>query len=87
MSKRSLSQVDYMGPTDAAKFYGLNPNKLRKALAEGDHDFIVYYGNRKLLLRELFEEYLARPGVKEGLEIGKKRQKAKGVEDRRVDQG
>jgi hypothetical protein len=73
MKKPSLKEKEYMRVPEAVALYGLSWRKMNRLLEDGEHDFLVFYGTRKLILREPFEAYLSQPGVMEGLKVGKKR--------------
>lgn len=73
MKKPVLAEKDYMRTEEAVQLYGLSRRKLKRVLDEGQHDFVAFYGKRKLILRQQFERYLEGPGVMEELRNGKKR--------------
>lgn len=73
MKKPVLAEKDYMRTEEAVQFYGLSRRKLKRVLDEEHHDFVAFYGKRKLILRQQFERYLEGPGIMEGLRNGKKR--------------
>lgn len=85
MKRPILEEKDYLRAEEAVRLYGLSRRKLNRLLREGPHDFVAMYGKRILILREEFEKYLSKPGVKEELH-GKTRFKAQDTEDGRVHQ-
>ena len=67
MKRPVLADKDYMRAEEASALCRLSRRKLARLLKEGGHDFVALYGRRKLIIRQRFEEYLARPGVREAL--------------------
>lgn len=72
MKKHDLSSKDYLNPAEAIEFWHLSRRKFYEFLkANSRSSFIAYYGERKLIVREAFTNYLdANPEVKEGLANG-----------------
>ncbi|MDE6748607.1 MAG: helix-turn-helix domain-containing protein [Lachnospiraceae bacterium] len=84
MAKPTLADKDFLTPTEAAVFFKLSRRKFYKLLEEGPHNFMAMYGERKLIIKNDFINYLAQPGVKEALarderHINKKRLKTQNL--------
>lgn len=75
MKKPSLEDKDYLTPSEAAEYFGLSRRKFFRLCEESGHGFMALYGDRKLVIKDEFRKYLARPGVKERLANGKPRTK------------
>ena len=67
LKKPVVAEKNYMRAEEAVQLYGLSRRKFNALLKEGGHDFVAYYGRRRLILRERFESYLDQPGIKEAL--------------------
>jgi len=71
MKKPSLSEKDFLTPSEAAMFYKLSRRKFFLFLEEKSKsrcEFLALYGERKLILKDAFVSYLiANPDVKEEL--------------------
>jgi len=80
-----LGEKEYLNPQEAILYWDLSNRKFYDFLKTGPYDFIAYYGERKLILRESFTRYLRKhPELKEELKngrsrTGKKRQQASSV--------
>ena len=71
--KPKLNEKDLLNLGEAAKLYGLSNRKFRAFLAsEPNLPFLVGYGSRKLIIRQEFERYLQKPGLKEALLNGRR---------------
>lgn len=70
MKKPTLEEKEFLTPTEAAVYFGLNRQKFHKLLSEGNHNFVAYYVTRKLIIKDEFRKYLEIPGVKEALKNG-----------------
>ena len=44
--------------TEAAKYFNVGMDKLRKITNDEDCNFVLWVGNKRLLKRELMDEYL-----------------------------
>ena len=75
MKKPTLEEKEFLTPTEAAVYFGLNQRKFHKLLSEGNHRFVAYYVTRKLIIKDEFRKYLEIPGVKEALKNGTARTK------------
>lgn len=67
MAKPTLADKEFLTPTEAAVFFKLSRRKFYRLLEEGPHGFMAMYGDRKLIIKNDFVNYLAQPGVKEAL--------------------
>jgi excisionase family DNA binding protein len=57
----SLTEKYTMSIKEAAAYFGIGQKKLRRLCEENLHDgFAVYSGNRYLIIRTKFEEFLQR---------------------------
>lgn len=71
--KPKLNEKDLLNLGEATKLYGLSNRKFRVLLAsESPLPFLVGYGSRKLIIRQEFERYLQKPGLKEALLNGRR---------------
>lgn len=70
MKKPTLEEKEFLTPTEAAVYFGLNRRKFYNLLSEGSHSFVAYYVTRKLIIKDEFKKYLEIPGVKEALKNG-----------------
>ena len=71
MNKPPLMDKATLNPEEAAVFYNLSRRKLFRLLQKQNLPFIMYYGKRKLIKKEEFEDYLRRrPGMREELKRG-----------------
>ena len=71
--KPKLNEKDLLNLGEATKLYGLSNRKFRAFLAsEPTLPFLVGYGSRKLIIRQEFERYLQKPGLKEALLNGRR---------------
>ena len=70
MKKPTLEDKEFLTPTEAAVYFGLNRRKFYNLLSEGSHSFVAYYVTRKLIIKDEFRKYLEIPGVKEALKNG-----------------
>lgn len=77
MAKPTLAEKDILNPSETIKLFNLSNRKFYKFLGETDcGDFLAYYKERKLILREAFERYLMfNPEIKEELANGESRQR------------
>lgn len=73
MRRPALEDKDIFNPAEAAAFYGLSLPKFRAFLRdEKGLPFTALYGKRKLIIRGIFETYIAEhPEIKEELKGGK----------------
>lgn len=46
--------------TEAAKYFNVGMDKLRKITNDEDCNFVLWVGNKRLIKRELMDEYLKR---------------------------
>ena len=59
MERPSLAEKDILNPSEAIEYFVLSRRKFYDLLSNTDgEDFLVYYGERKLILRVAFERYL-----------------------------
>jgi len=75
MKKPTLEDKEFLTPCEAAEYFGLSRRKFFRLLEEGNHGFVALYVDRKLIIKDEFRKYLARPGVKEALKNGLPRTK------------
>ncbi len=45
---------------EASAYFGIGINKLRELTNDSDNKFVIWVGNKRLIKRRLFEEYLER---------------------------
>ncbi len=69
MKKPDLSEKTYLNTREAIELFGLSARKFSRFLKNGGrYDFLVFYHNRVLILREEFEKFLENsPMAKEEL--------------------
>ena len=62
MQKEHLPVSEKFGLTinEASEYFGIGVKKMRRLAEDNLGDFAVYNGNRYLVLREKFEDYLQR---------------------------
>ena len=71
MNKPPLKDKATLNPEEAAAFYNLSRRKLYRLLQKPNLPFILYYGKRKLIKKDVFEVYLRRhPRQREELKRG-----------------
>lgn len=71
--KPKLNEKDLLNLGEATTLYSLSNRKFRAFLAsEQNLPFLVGYGSRKLIIRQEFERYLQKPGLKEALLNGRR---------------
>ena len=71
--KPKLNEKDLLNPSEAIELFGLINRKFRALLAsEHRLPFLAVYGSRKLIIRQEFERYLQKPGIKEALLNGRR---------------
>ena len=59
MARPSLVEKDILNPSEAIEYFVLSRRKFCDLLNNTDgEEFLVYYGERKLILRVAFERYL-----------------------------
>ena len=59
MVRSSLAEKDVLNPSEAIEYFVLSRRKFYDLLNNTDgEDFLVYYGERKLILCVAFERYL-----------------------------
>lgn len=69
-----LGEKEYLNPQEAILYWDLSNRKFYDFLKKGPYTFVAYYGQRKLILREAFTEYLKKnPDVREVLKNGESR--------------
>ena len=75
MKKPALKDKSLLTASEAAEAYGLSRRKLFRLVETDGLRFMAFYGTRKLIIRDEFEKYLAKPGVREELKNGEPRTK------------
>ena len=69
-----LGEKEYLNPQEAILYWDLSNRKFYDFLKKGPYTFVAYYGQRKLILREAFTDYLRKnPDVREVLKNGESR--------------
>lgn len=69
-----LGEKEYLNPQEAILYWDLSNRKFYDFLKKGPYTFVAYYGQRKLILREAFTEYLKKNSdVREVLKNGESR--------------
>ncbi len=59
MARPDLSEKDVLNPGEAIDYFVLSRRHFYELLKNADDlDFLAYYGNRKLIIREAFDRYL-----------------------------
>ena len=58
--KKPLSEKYSLTIKEAAEYFSIGVKKMRRLAEDNLGDFAVYSGNRYLILRERFEDYLRR---------------------------
>lgn len=59
MARPDLEEKDVLNPSEAIEYFVLSRRKFYDLLNNTDgKDFLAYYGERKLILRVVFERYL-----------------------------
>lgn len=59
MARPDLGEKDILNPSEAIEYFVLSRRKFYDLLNNTDgEDFLAYYGERKLILRGVFEKYL-----------------------------
>ena len=59
MAKPNLGEKDILNPSEAIEYFVLSRRKFYDLLKNTDgEDFLAYYGERKLIIRVAFEQYL-----------------------------
>lgn len=59
MARPKLAEKDILNPSEAIDYFVLSRRKFYKLLNNTDgEDFLVYYGERKLILHVAFDKYL-----------------------------
>ena len=59
MAKPNLGEKDILNPSETIDYFVLSRRKFYDLLKNTDReDFLVYYGERKLIIRVAFEKYL-----------------------------
>lgn len=58
--KKPLSEKYSLTIKEAAEYFSIGVKKMRRLAEDNLGDFAVYNGNRYLILRERFEDYLRR---------------------------
>lgn len=59
MVRTDLAEKDILNPSEAIEYFVLSRRKFYDLLNNTDgQEFLVYYGERKLILRVAFERYL-----------------------------
>ena len=78
MAKPNIAEKDVLNPEEAIWHWNLSRRKFYRFLTETDGgDFLVYYGERKLIIRTAFDRYLtAHHDLKEAMANGKSRKRA-----------
>lgn len=57
--KQNLNDKDLLNPAEAVEYFGLSSRKFYALIRSGEKlDFIVFYGDRRLVIRSIFEKYL-----------------------------
>lgn len=68
-----LNEKDLLNTSETVELFGLSNRKFRALLAsEHRLPFLASYGSRRLIIRQEFERYLQRPGVREVLLNGRR---------------
>ena len=75
MKKPVLEDKSLLTVSEAAEVFGLSRRKLFRLVETNGLHFLAFYGTRKLIIKDEFVKYLAKPGVREGLENGEPRTK------------
>ena len=75
MGRPLLEEKDLLTVAETAECFGLSRRKLFRLVEEPGLCFLAFYKNRKLVIKDEFEKYLAQPGIKETLKNGKARTK------------
>ena len=63
--KVPINQRYMLTITDASEYFGMGKRRLRR-LAADHQEISIRYGNRRMIIREKMEDYLARVGLEEG---------------------
>ena len=59
MAKPNLAEKDILNPSEVIDYFVLSRRKFYDLLKNTDgEDFLAYYGERKLIIRVAFEQYL-----------------------------
>lgn len=58
MAKLSLNEKYTLSVKEAAEYFGIGVKKIRRLAEEHTGSFSVYSGNRYLIIREKFEQFL-----------------------------
>ena len=73
MCRQQVKRHDDDQIRKAIELFGLSNRKFRALLAsEHRLPFLAVYGSRKLIIRQEFERYLQKPGIKEALLNGRR---------------
>lgn len=75
MGRPSLEDKDLLSVVETAEYFGFSRRKLFRLVEEPGLPFLAYCKNRKLVIKDEFRKYLAKPGVKEALKNGEPRTK------------
>ncbi|MCI7692081.1 MAG: DNA-binding protein [Oscillospiraceae bacterium] len=58
--KQNLIDKDLLNPSETITHFELSSRKFYALIRSGEKlDFIVFYGGRRLIIRSIFEKYLA----------------------------
>lgn len=60
MAKTEPGSKDLLNPAETINLFDLSSRKFYALIRSGEKlDFIVFYGGRRLIIRSIFEKYLA----------------------------
>ena len=60
LMKQNLNDKDLLNPSETIAHFGLSSRKFYALIRSGKKlDFIAFYGGRRLVIRSIFEKYLA----------------------------
>ncbi len=58
MQRPNLDRKELLNPKEAIEYFGLSGRKFYQLLKQESMFFLVYYGDRKLIIKSEFENYL-----------------------------